>query len=100
MDGCIEGNINSGLVIIGEKVVINGEIRVKEVMIWGCVIGFICVYKVVLFSIFYVEGDILYNVLVVEFGVFFDGNCWYVDDFLSVELLGKGCGLVKNEIGL
>ncbi len=98
VDGRIEGNINSGSVTIGEKAVINGEIRAKEVTIRGRVIGSIRAYKVALSSTSHVEGDILHNALAVESGAFFDGNCRHADDPLSAELPGKGRAS-KNETG-
>ncbi len=97
IDGRMEGNINSGSLMVGEKAVINGEIRAKEVTIRGRVIGSIRAYKVQLSSTSHVEGDILHNALAVESGAFFDGNCRHADDPLSAELPSKSRSATKND---
>lgn len=90
IDGRIEGNITSGSLTIGEKAVINGEIKARDVTIRGRVIGSIRGYKVQLSSTSHVEGDILHNALAVESGAFFDGNCRHAEDPLTAEMPKSG----------
>ncbi len=85
IDGKIEGDINTQSCTVGEKAVVNGEIRADECTIRGHVIGQIRSNKVHLASTAHVEGDILHHALAVETGAFFEGNCRHSDDPLNAE---------------
>lgn len=74
-DGTINGNIHSGVLTIGEKATINGEIVADDVTIYGRVVGTVRADNVHLMSSAHVEGDIFHNALAVETGAFFEGNC-------------------------
>ena len=85
IDGKVEGDINTQSVTVGEKAVVNGEIRAEEATIRGHVIGQIRARKVHLCTTAHVEGDILHHALAVETGAFFEGNCRHSDDPLNAE---------------
>jgi len=85
IDGKVEGDINTQSVTVGEKAVVNGEIRAEECTIRGHVIGQVRARKVLLASTAHVEGDILHHALAVETGAFFEGNCRHSDDPLNAE---------------
>lgn len=88
LDGIVDGDICVGFLIIGEEVNVNGEVMVEIVVICGCVLGFVYVCQVQLVFMVCIEGDIVYVVLFVESGVFFDGYCCYVFDLLSEKFSG------------
>ena len=85
IDGKVEGDINTTSITVGEKAVVNGEIRAEEAIIRGHIIGSIRAVKVHLASTAHVEGDILHHALAVETGAFFEGNCRHSDDPLNAE---------------
>ena len=77
MDGNFKGKISSpnGVVIIGAKAVIDGEINVDAVIVMGKVTGFIdAKRKIELFPPAEVSGDIKAPVVAMEAGVVFQGN--------------------------
>lgn len=75
IDGRIEGEIFSTCLTIGEKAVVNGDIRADECVIRGHVRGNIRARKVSLASTCHVDGDITHNNgLSVETGAYFQGN--------------------------
>jgi len=86
IDGKVEGDINTFSMTVGEKAVVNGEIRAEECVIRGHVIGSVRARKVHLCATAHVEGDILHHALAVETGAFFEGNCRHSDDPLNAEL--------------
>jgi len=85
IDGKVEGDINTQSVTVGEKAVVNGEIRAEECTVRGHVIGQIRARKVHLCTTAHVEGDIMHHALAVETGAFFEGNCRHSDDPLNAE---------------
>ncbi len=86
IDGKVEGDINTFSMTVGEKAVVNGEIRAEECVIRGHIIGSVRARKVHLAATAHVEGDILHHALAVETGAFFEGNCRHSDDPLNAEL--------------
>ena len=74
-DGTINGNIHSGVLTIGEKATINGEIVADDVTVYGRVVGTVRADNVHLMSSAHVEGDVFHNTLAVETGAYFEGNC-------------------------
>ncbi len=78
MDGNFKGKISSpaGVVIIGERAVVDARIDVGSAVVMGNVVGFInAKNKIELFPPAKVSGDIQAPVVAVEAGVFFQGNC-------------------------
>ncbi|QTA78581.1 Putative polymer-forming cytoskeletal bactofilin [Desulfonema limicola] len=78
LDGKVKGRIISenGLVIIGEQAVINADIIVEEVQIYGKVNGRIeAKEKIEVFPPGRVEGDIYAPVISIDSGASFNGNC-------------------------
>lgn len=61
------------LLIVGEGVIVCGEVIVDDVVVYGCIIGCVCGLKVCLILIVCVEGDIIYKIIVIESGVYFEG---------------------------
>ena len=85
IDGCVEGDVHSAGLVIGEKALIRGEIVAEDVTVRGRVDGSIRARKVLLCSSCHVEGNILHEAFAVEAGAFFEGNCRHSDNPLSDE---------------
>ena len=96
IDGKVEGDINTSSITVGEKAVVNGEIRAEEAVIRGHIIGSIRAVKVHLASTAHVEGDILHHALAVETGAFFEGNCRHSDDPLNAQAPAPRPQVVTN----
>jgi cytoskeletal protein CcmA (bactofilin family) len=85
IDGCVEGDVHSAGLVIGEKALIRGEIVAEDVTVRGRVNGSIRARKVLLCASCHVEGNILHEAFAVEAGAFFEGNCRHSDNPLSDE---------------
>jgi len=77
IDGQFEGSISCpDTLIIGKSGVVKAEIKVKNAVIGGKLVGNIAAAnKMELQSGSHVEGDIQTARLVIDEGVFFEGNC-------------------------
>jgi cytoskeletal protein CcmA (bactofilin family) len=77
IDGQFEGSISCpDTLIIGKSGVVKAEVKVKNAVIGGRLIGNIsAANKIELQSGSHVEGDISTARLVIDEGVFFEGNC-------------------------
>jgi cytoskeletal protein CcmA (bactofilin family) len=78
----LEGNVNgeicstNGTVIIGEKAVVNGEIRVNVAIIMGRVNGKINAgNRIEAYPPGRIDGDIQSQAILIEKGVIFNGKC-------------------------
>jgi cytoskeletal protein CcmA (bactofilin family) len=83
IDGCIEGDVHSCSLVIGDKAAIHGEILADDVTVRGRVQGTIRARKVLLCATSHVEGTILHESFAVESGAFFEGNCRHSDNPLA-----------------
>jgi cytoskeletal protein CcmA (bactofilin family) len=77
IDGQFEGSISCpDTLIIGKSGVVKAEVKVKNAVIGGKLVGNIAAAnKIELQSGSHVEGDIATARLVIDEGVFFEGNC-------------------------
>lgn len=83
LDGVLEGDIKSSMLIVGEKASVKGEIICESVIVRGRVEGGIRAKQVALAATAHIVGDILHSSLSVESGAHFEGNCRHSDDPLS-----------------
>ncbi|MEO1015882.1 MAG: polymer-forming cytoskeletal protein [Pseudomonadota bacterium] len=83
LDGELEGDVRSAVLIVGEKATVRGEIICENVTVRGRVEGGIRAKSVTLASTAHIEGDILHSSLAVESGAHFEGNCRHSDDPLT-----------------
>lgn len=86
IDGRVEGDVNSGGLVIGDKAFIQGDIVAEDVTVRGRISGSIRARKVLLASTCHVEGNILHEAFAVETGAFFEGNCRHSDNPLAEEI--------------
>ena len=75
VDGCVDGDIRTEKLTIGEHAVVNGCIRAQEVMVSGTVNGAIEAGIVKLYASAKVTGDVSHESLAVEAGAFIQGLC-------------------------
>jgi cytoskeletal protein CcmA (bactofilin family) len=77
IDGQFEGSISCpDTLIIGKSGIVKAEVKVKNAVIGGKLIGnIVAANKIELQSGSHVEGDISTARLVIDEGVFFEGNC-------------------------
>ncbi len=96
LDGRVKGNIfsNSGTLIVGEKAVIQADIRVDSIIVMGEVSGTIDAQKKVeVYPPGRVNGDIEAGVISIEPGGVFTGNCSKKTKTVPIK---KPAGPVKN----
>ncbi len=102
IDGRVNGNIQSEVLVVGEQAIITGEIRADSVRIHGKVNGQIKARAVSLAKTAHVLGDILHETLAIEQGAFLEGHCRRLDnskkDGEGMNLLAKGAAMVKPDV--
>ena len=75
VDGRVDGDIGAGILVIGEKAVIQGDVLAADATVRGHVKGDIRARKLTLCATCHVEGSILYQTLAIETGAFYEGDC-------------------------
>lgn len=88
IDGKVEGDIRSAVLVIGENAEVHGEVFAEDVTVRGKVMGRIRARKVLLAATCRVEGDILHEAFAVESGAFFEGNIRHSDNPLGEVMAG------------
>jgi cytoskeletal protein CcmA (bactofilin family) len=85
LDGCVDGNVRSAGLVVGDAGAVQGDVIADDVTVRGSIRGNIRARKVLLCSGARVEGEILYETFAAEAGARFAGTCRYVDDPLAPE---------------
>ncbi|MBT6407069.1 MAG: polymer-forming cytoskeletal protein [Rhodospirillaceae bacterium] len=80
IDGCVDGDIKSKILMVGESAVIKGEIIAETISVHGTINGQINAQTVNLAKTAHVAGDILHKNLSIETGAFLEGHCKRMDD--------------------
>ena len=80
VDGCVDGDIKSKSLLVGESAVIKGEIVAEMVSVHGTVKGHIKSQTVILAKTAHVAGDILHVNLSIERGALLEGHCKRMDE--------------------
>lgn len=75
VDGTVNGDIRTRILIVGETAKIKGEIVAETVRILGAVDGQIKAKVVILAATAHVVGDIMHEDLSIETGAFLEGHC-------------------------
>lgn len=75
VDGVIEGDIRTKVLLVGETAVIKGEIVADSIHVHGTVHGQIKARAVDLAKTAHVTGDILHEDLSIEAGAYLEGLC-------------------------
>ena len=94
IDGHIKGDIKSGSLTIGKDAVIEGNVIADDVNVQGQVIGKIIADKIRLHERAHVEGDVVHNLLTIDFGAFISGHCRNKD---AADKSKKFRGTAKHE---
>jgi cytoskeletal protein CcmA (bactofilin family) len=103
VDGQIDGDIHTDVLIVGETAKINGEISADTVRVHGYVTGQIKARSVSLAKLAHVVGDILHESLSIEQGAFLEGHCRRIEagqreNEGTINLLVKGGVKNKNDL--
>lgn len=80
IEGSVEGDVRSHVVIIGESATVRGEVVGEEVVVHGRVVGRLRGVKVRLSTTARVEGDIVHKTIAIENGAHFEGSVQRQDD--------------------
>ncbi len=83
VEGTVEGDIRSTMLIVGESATVKGEIVAEEVIVNGRVVGRLRGLKVRLAATARVEGDIIHKTIAIESGAHFEGSVQRQDDPLA-----------------
>ena len=83
VEGTVEGDIRSQVLIVGETATVKGEVVAEEVVVHGRVIGRLRGLKVRLSASARVEGDIVHKTIAIESGAHFEGSVQRQDDPLG-----------------
>ena len=101
IDGTVNGDIFSDVLIVGESAHVNGEITAESVRVHGHVTGQIKANSVSLAKTAHVLGDILHGNLAIEQGAFLEGHCRRIESEKkpegAINLLVKGSSKIKGE---
>ena len=79
IDGVIEGDVQSRSITVGEGVEIKGTIAGDDIRVCGSVNGEVKGHSVVLAKTAKVTGNVMHQVLAIEPGAFFEGQCRRTD---------------------
>ncbi len=74
VDGTIDGNVKTGMLTVGEKAQMRGEIEADSVRVCGSVTGQIQARSVEIVKTAKVVADIIHETLSIEAGAFVTGN--------------------------
>ena len=85
VDGEIQGDVNCGSLLLGDKSQITGCVIAEDVVVRGRVLGSIRGLRVTLQAQSHVEGDIYHQSLAIEQGAYFEGKSRRTDDPLSTK---------------
>ena len=85
VDGEIQGDVQCGSLLLGDKSQINGCVLAEDVVVRGRVLGSIRGLRVTLQAQSHVEGDIYHQSLAIEQGAYFEGKSRRTDDPLSTK---------------
>jgi len=83
IEGTVEGDVRSQIVIVGETATVRGEVVAEEVVVHGRVVGRLRGIKVRLTATARVEGDIVHKTIAIENGAHFEGSVQRQDDPLA-----------------
>jgi cytoskeletal protein CcmA (bactofilin family) len=80
IEGTVEGDVRSQVVIVGESATVRGEVVAEEVVVHGRVVGRLRGVKIRLSATARVEGDIVHKTIAIENGAHFEGSVQRQDD--------------------
>lgn len=90
IEGEVQGDIQAGRIVVGERARITGALIADEIVIRGNVQGSIRGNSVTFQSASRVEGDVFHKSLAIEQGAFFEGKSRRSDDPMSVARSANG----------
>ncbi len=103
VDGTIEGDINTDVLVVGETALVKGEITAQAVRVLGSIQGQIKADNVSLLKSAHVLGDIIHVSLAIEQGAYLEGHCRRQEqppkkkEESGINILGKSSSKAKAE---
>jgi cytoskeletal protein CcmA (bactofilin family) len=83
IDGEIQGDVECGSLLLGDKSQVVGSVVAEDVVVRGRIVGSIRGLRVTLQAQSHVEGDIYHQSLAIEQGAYFEGKSRRSDDPMS-----------------
>ncbi|MGZ5849621.1 MAG: bactofilin family protein [Methyloceanibacter sp.] len=83
IDGEIQGDVECGSLLLGDKSQVVGSVIAEDVVVRGRIVGSIRGLRVTLQAQSHVEGDIYHQSLAIEQGAYFEGKSRRSDDPMS-----------------
>jgi len=83
IDGVVEGDVQCGSLLLGDKSQITGGVIAEDVVVRGRIVGSVRGLRVTLQAQSHVEGDIYHQSLAIEQGAYFEGKSRRSDDPLA-----------------
>ncbi len=99
VEGQIQGDINCGSILLGEKSQVTGGVIADDVVVRGRVMGSIRGTRVTLQAPSHVEGDVFHQSLAIEQGAFFEGKSRRSDNPLAAPKSNEKPGSVATPSG-
>lgn len=90
IDGIVEGDIDTNVLVVGETAQVNGEIVADSCRVHGRVTGQIRARSVSLAKTAHVLGDILHESLAIEQGAYLEGHCRRIEAGTAAKKDGEG----------
>ena len=83
IDGVVEGDVQCGSLLLGDKSQITGGVIAEDVVVRGRIVGSVRGLRVTLQAQSHVEGDIYHQSLAIEQGAYFEGKSSRAEDPLA-----------------
>lgn len=97
IDGIVEGDIQTDVLVVGETAQVNGKIVAGTCRVHGRVTGQIHARAVSLTKTAHVLGDILHESLAIEQGAYLEAHCRHIEAGTAGKKdAGGGIGIVKG----
>lgn len=80
IEGSVEGDVRSAVVVVGEGATVRGELVAEELVVHGRVVGRLRGVKIRLSATARVEGDIVHKTIAIENGAHFEGSVQRQED--------------------
>ena len=97
IDGIVEGDIQTDVLVVGETAQVSGKIAADTCRVHGRVTGQIHARAVSLAKSAHVLGDILHETLAIEEGAYLEAHCRHIEAGTAGKKdAGGGIGIVKG----
>jgi cytoskeletal protein CcmA (bactofilin family) len=96
IDGTVDGNIRAHMLTVRPHGIINGEVIVDALFVYGKIRGLIRARHVHFYDSCHIEGIVMHESLTIEDGAFIDGKCKRTDK-LSDTSIPQDCDSLMTD---